>query len=693
MTGEYDQHEDEKPFEELGDGEEAFILEDWDELDQVLAEVEQEVDDQAPDEGAEDAESGVFVVADAADGSPDDLLFVPTNEQESVGSEPRFSEESDRAWGGADLSPEEFGIASGADDSQSDGSLESADASAAYGFDSLEGDAEVQEVEVDFGEEMDFRGESGFFRAEGEDNAGWQSAGLQSDTVEESLGHEDVPSESWSPLGDSEPLGEIDELAADDDTDELYGSDLSTTPEAPTRVGMSPHEELLAQVQQAADQDAESGYQELAPSDAPVDAQAGHTEFAEDGTYVEGEEEAEQEYDPIYGAPDASEEGEAVFEQEGYEPDYTDEGYPEEDPEYAEAYVESDWQQEEAPVRRFPAKLLAACAALLLLGGVGTVLMKPEWFGVKPEALVVDRAEVARPRLALTLPPPSSKLAGQPAVETPPAVVIEAPGTDTAPPGTDPVAIVEPAQPTPEVEPTTPAPEQTEPVADPVAVAEPEPAPIAVDPLEPSPDGLVVIDGSESTEVETETRPELVPVGEELHFGEQLADASPEGIDPMAAGLTAGDHAFVQLVNGNFFVGNVKVLRPRHLTLRLAGGEVTLRFEELRGLGTVDSPEYRNLMRMEPGVIKLQNQNRLAGSILNSDDDNVVLETATTRIVVPKAAIDEVGDEQPRDVRVEEDTDDAWIRALIEQRLEKKRAENNRSRPEAAPGTAVEPLR
>ena len=655
MTGEnedqneYQEHDEfaNKPLDDLGAEEEAFVLEDWDELNEVLSEVEQEVDEVAdPTDGAN--KSDMFVVADDGGSSPDELLFVPTSEQQDVIKDPTFSEDSSRGWGGTELPAEEFGISADADEDPAAPNLQ-------HFADSWNDDVEVQEVEVDLSDEMDFRGESGFFRADGGDAAAWQSAGMEgSETIDE---HAEVDQpQTWTPLG------------ADEDV---------AHPEAPTQFTPA-----MGDVPAMGDAPAAGGYL------------GEEQDYSEDGGQQQPEYDladdveiaATVEDDPIYGAAeDATEATPASFDpagaEAGAEVEYQEE-YPD-DAEYAENYVESDWEQGEAVVRRFPVRLVAAGAAALLLAAFGVVLLKPEWLGGKSQTLVVDRADVARPRVAHLLPPPNAKLPGEaPVSVATPSDPVAVDPTPVDPGPTDPI-------PTPPVLPHG-QPDVTPPV-DPVAVVDPPPAmPIEPALVDPTPDGLVIIDGSQMAAGDQEEQRDLVAIGEELRVGEPLTGTMSPSVDPMAAGLASGDHAFVQLVNGNFFLGNVKTLASQNLTLLVEHGEVTLTFEELRGLGTVDSPEYRRLMRMEPGVIKLLNENRLAGSILNTEDDNVVIEMGSTRVMVPKAVIEEVGDEQPREVRVQDDADDAWIQALIEQRLEKKRQEQERNEVERA-RSAVEP--
>src|SRR5262249_3413034 len=156
---------------------------------------------------------------------------------------------------------------------------------------------------------------------------------------------------------------------------------------------------------------------------------------------------------------------------------------------------------------------------------------------------------------------------------------------------------------------------------------------------EPSEDGLVIIDGGvKATEKARVEQRDLVAVGDELRVGSEVGAPTGEQATPnaMAAGLIVGDHAYAPLINGNFFVGNVKRFDGTVVTLRVSNGEITLPFALIRGFGTVDSPKYRELMRSQPGFIKLNNTNRLKGSIVLGTDGDVTLGVDASRIVIPK---------------------------------------------------------
>ena len=136
---------------------------------------------------------------------------------------------------------------------------------------------------------------------------------------------------------------------------------------------------------------------------------------------------------------------------------------------------------------------------------------------------------------------------------------------------------------------------------------------------------------------------------------------------------------FAELANGNFFQGQVKAFGAEDVTLRVERGEVTLKFGALVRLGSVTSEDYSELMRSTPGLVRLTNDNQLMGSIVRGADGQVALQVESNRIIIPTGEIDEVDDAVPGGVRVGGAADDEWIEQLIENRLEKKRLEAQRS--------------
>lgn len=360
----------------------------------------------------------------------------------------------------------------------------------------------------------------------------------------------------------------------------------------------------------------------------------------------------EAEDDPIYGLPTEESEVEPS-------PEPADAGSGHE-----EVVLDGDGGAAEpvASGRRWRSLIGSLAAAALIASlGVGFLLTQPEWFGTRAAPVLVDRIDVARPVVPLKPEAPDASL---------PAPVIA-------------------AAPEPEVVPV--ADTVVSPVVSPVAVPVVEPAPTVRGQQQPIPPVLeepVPTTGSSNSAdvapLESAGLPEVkqaaVVIGEELQIGERVGVAREGGRGrALGARLVAGDQAFAHLVNGNFFLGQVKAFGADHVTLRVQRGEVTFHFESLEALGRVDSEDYAELMRTTPSLVRLANQNQLTGSIVSGPDGRVSLQVETSRIVIPSAEINNVIDAVPNDVRVDGAEDGGWIEQLIEQKLEKKRQAPRRS--------------
>jgi hypothetical protein len=160
-----------------------------------------------------------------------------------------------------------------------------------------------------------------------------------------------------------------------------------------------------------------------------------------------------------------------------------------------------------------------------------------------------------------------------------------------------------------------------------------------------------------------------LPVGDSMWIG------GYEPVRPAGEGwsnIPVGSKAFAQLRNGNFFVGSIKGAASDALVLKVDTGEITLARGEIEKITTLDSAEYAALQKATSGFIRLNNQNRLAGSILKSVvDDNYVLQMRSDRIVVPRSVVDRVvesGDSGA--LRFGEGVDEEeWLRDLAARQL------------------------
>ncbi|MCA8954223.1 MAG: hypothetical protein KDE27_32240, partial [Planctomycetes bacterium] len=347
--------------------------------------------------------------------------------------------------------------------------------------------------------------------------------------------------------------------------------------------------------------------------------------------------------------------------------------------------------------------ILTAAAALLIVGlGALVAVLRPEWLGLHFEPERVEIVQIGRPAVKVEVAQPPMPVA---AVEGPRVVVDEppVPGPDENPetPVTtpdDPLAAGEtptdpsdPAtgtgsgDPTDPTDPTDPGTAATDPVAvggtDPVATPDepvtpdeptsedPPVAPIAV-PSGPEawPVAVTPVTGGEPA-AGVGRAPELLRVGDDLLVGSNTI------LPPRLAaeGVMPGSRAFAQLVNGNYFIGAVKAVDSEFITLRVAEGEVSLRRDMIVRLTGLGSADYDELQRATSGFVRLTNNNRLVGGILESiADDHVILQTRSNRVMLPKSVVGEIirtsGSES--DVRIGTTTEeDDWLRRLSEQQL------------------------
>ena len=652
MTGEHEDREDELEFDDLNADDDAFIIEDWDELDQVLADVDNEVGKQS-DEGSpldfDDPDPQLFVIEDSADGSIGDSGVGPDaadSEFPSGGPASMFEPGPDMTG-----SPETMGI--GGPESPDDVLFGTPSSRAPRG--------------VKFGEPGDNE---------------WGGAGMSADdigiptdeagaapSIDRYAGLEDAVDID----GDLEVDSDIGEEQLADPWQSEFGGDQGD-------IGEADSDKLEVSAYGFPDADA-------APAAEALESQLSHDGYDEEA----GEGEEAPEYDPIYGAQseEGDEEGLAEEQAAEQELDYS---------EYDESYVEGDWAAaDEAPRRRLPLRLIGSVAALLVVAlGVGTVVFKPEWLGLRTAPVLVERTEVARPNIGSVLPPPAASLddpAVVPVSDDPPPDPMTDPSTDpTVDPTTDPASdpTTDPLpDPTPDPAPTPSLDPTVEPTPDPIPIVEDPTAPTWIDPSSDT-EGVVTIEGHESPDEAPEATEDLVAVGEELRVGQrvEMPGRGAEGsVRALGAGLGAGDQAFAQMLNGNFFLGQVKVFGTGDVTLRVKKGEVTLPFAELEKLGAINSEEYMNLMRTKPGLVKLTNDNRLAGSIIRTPDGRLALQVESQRIIIPDAEIEEISSSMPQGVRVGEDSDDEWVTRLIEKRLEKKKADELRRGKGSGAGT------
>lgn len=378
--------------------------------------------------------------------------------------------------------------------------------------------------------------------------------------------------------------------------------------------------------------------EEPGPSGPPI---------AEDGGYQDGGDEA-------YEVVSAGEvDGHDIYADEGDEQDAAVIGGP-------------------GAARRRWGGALAAAAALVVVGLTAGVLGRPDLFGLGAAPVRVERVELSRPVIAVTVAEPAKVLAPAPRV----AALAPSEG-EGAPSVATPAATVEDAPPADRVASATPA-----------STAVPERgrrAPAA------------------TSDVVTGAWP-AAPAAEMAARGGALArfgdDLLVGGANPAAvggdgvgaaelAGVAPGSRAFAQLHNGNYFVGRVKKVAEAAITLRVATGEVTLPRDAVAQLTRLGSAEYEELQRATQGSVRLTNNQRLVGGILTRiADDHVVLEVRSNRVMLPKASVGQIlsGDDG-RDVRLGTTSEeDHWLRTIAARELGTGRGLEAPSETAASPG-------
>ena len=299
----------------------------------------------------------------------------------------------------------------------------------------------------------------------------------------------------------------------------------------------------------------------------------------------------------------------------------------------------------EAPRRtgrilRFAARLAAAA---ILVGGGAVVVVHPEWVGLTLEPELVERVQVARPNVSPRTPKPIPQVAQ---IDKPAAPAVEPAPAPMETPVAQPVAV----EPTP---------------VEPQPVAQPEVTPVAQPEVAPQP--------MTENPIASANLPRYLPAGESLWVGE--FDGGTRATAEWAS-VTPGSKAFAQLQNGNFFIGSVKAVAQDAITLSVKQGEVFLAREEIKRVTTLDSRDYADLQRATQGFLKLSNDNRLVGEILQSvGDDHYVIQMHSDRIVVPRSAVQQVVERQGAEgVRFGTVGDEEqWLRGVAERQLESQR--------------------
>jgi hypothetical protein len=424
--------------------------------------------------------------------------------------------------------------------------------------------------------------------------------------------------------------------------------------------------------------------------------------------------------------------------EEGGEEEYYD-AEPEEELEVGVdeqlAYVDSRHNRMVgAPARRGGLlRLVTMAAALVILGAGGVAVLRPEWFGLRFQP-AIERVQIARPSLVLQVAPPPMPVGSatkppdeqpkqpQPVVEKPPveppkpAPVVEKPPVEqpvVEQPVEQPKPPVEqPVVEQPPVEPPKPAPVVEKPPVQPPDLPAPPVAVVSKPPVQPGPAPDTNPGSTQPTGLPANTgvqvkNESVFQVSDTLAIG-NVEDQAAKGASPTIPAVPAGSKAFAQLHNGNFFIGSVKSANASRLTLRLTSGEVTLPMNDVEQVAALGSSEYEALQKATTGFIRLSNSNRLVGKILRTvNDDNVVLQMKSDRIIVPRAEIGEIVDQADQSLKFSSAADeDQWLRMLAERQLQlddaaRKQAQdqqdgavrvNSKAAPKTAPRPAPKPV-
>lgn len=575
----------------------------------------------------------------------EDLLFTPTDAQQSVGPESSFVERQGRNWGGAGLSAEAIGIPI-----ESDAKEPAEEPLLPEAAESTEGPfAEEEKLEV-----FDVNTSSPRLVAvEPESDLGLvddEQGGFHDDDLAASAEPPRLHPRRTVHLTDrGTPDVPMPELRADTDAEaEEVVANLSDAAESVEGEAEAAVEaELGGEPTVFLDENGELVQEDV----AQPEAEAAQDDWAP----------VEANADPLAAGVEAVVAAEALA-NGSQEQEFAAEGEAEAEPVGVgeEAFVEAEQGPTlvavgagDRPRRR--GGLLAA-AALLLVGGGGFFAYQRGWL-TNPEPENTTRAEIPRPiGYQATQPPVPTKIpASQPtsvAHQPDPEVEIAVPTPKVTPeslptrtPDEEPPKVEIAKTPDPKVE----DPKPTDPKTTDPKVGDPLP-PVAVTTPDPT------------KELGT------VQIGEGLTMREAPKDPTSKPANSGLRSILPGSQAFAQLHNGNFFVGNVKAVDADFVTLRLEKGEVTLSVTELKTIVPLASSEYQQLKKVDQGFVRLNNRNRLLGTILATKDENIILENKANRVVIPKSAIEELGTVGRTSVRLA-DEDNTWVDRVIEKQL------------------------
>lgn len=525
---------------------------------------------------------------------------------------------------------------------------------AAIEVEQVEGEAELQQFVVD-------DGSLGVVAAAAET----EDLGVVEETVEGA--HRD---DAWAPLA---AQGESNPLLASEAQDDLQDIFAEETAEEAAPAASWQGGDFTREAEPEAEVDANSFAASFGPGkqrgqEADWTSPQGATQAEDVGTWFDQSAEAaespvegEDELDPIYG--DLQEGDPAVAEQAAWDAEAAR-------AEDAQAEFEETLTEAVAPQLRVVGsgradgsrwrRYAAAAAVLVGLAGAG-VMLEPEWFGMGSDVSTVERVEVARPKIDLTVSPPVTPVNPTP-VEVPTPTKDPVPVTPTDPHATDP----QPVDPTP-VDPT--------PVTPPV-----EPTPVGTDPVphvDPTPTTPV-------TPPRTDLRPNFSP----LVIGESLEVVAP--VEEAQAGsggaLPIGTRAMAMMRNDEIFIGVVRKMDANFVTLDLEPGEVSLDVAALTRIEPFATAGSDELTEAERGFVRLNNSTRFYGRILRDPESGaLIVQEDHQRIVLPKDQVANYGSSGATSTAVVLEGDDDWLNQRVRDQLKQF---GNGGKPADAPGTS-----
>jgi hypothetical protein len=482
-----------------------------------------------------------------------------------------------------------------------------------------------------------------------------------------------VPDEDWAPLaaasfgGPLLPKGEADQDSDDSQTgfESTFGSgsrafDLDVAnDDTASETSITPQwsgTEFTLDSSDLTDDDgtapAAVRFDSVFGSQRPL-AGSSSTNAADLGASFETDEDSDQpieELDPIYGDLASSGDPESM----GYERwDYSEEVAAQRQAEFEE--VAGIAEEEVAPPplrvvgtptrRGLLVKRLAAAAAVLLVVGLTALGVFPEWFGMGGEPTNVDRIEIARPKIDVSLPPP---------------VAIEEPKDPSTEPN-EPTSTTDPNDGEPPPVGDTPPDIELPVIPDP---------PIFTEPVVPVPP---VVAGGEPKPPEASRKPTAEPDFSPLPVGEFLEILGPTRAATVSAEgtIAIGTKALALLRNDEIFVGVVRSMDADQVTLDLQPGEVHIALASLSRISSLDQAISEESMEAEHGFVRLHNETRFFGRILRDPESGaLIVQSDQSRIVLPRREIVEFGASGASNTQVLLEGDSTWLEQRVRDQLQ-----------------------